>query len=157
WGGVPVCTKAGRIQIGATLRERGAPFGGETTGHLFFQENYDADSGLIAALVAIQALAESGKKLSELINGYRRYVMLPEIMFEVDDADAALDALRQAFQDGKQEEIDGLTVEYDYGWFNIRKSNTEPVIKLNVEAETQKSAEALVGRIRSVLEKKGME
>jgi phosphomannomutase len=152
WGGTPVCTKAGRIQIGATLRERGAPFGGETTGHLFFKENYDADAGLIAALVAVQALADSGKKLSELVDEYRRYVMLPEIVFEVHDQDAALDSLREAFKDGDQEEIDGLTVEYDYGWFNIRKSNTELVIKLNAEADTQAHVEELVSRIRAVIE-----
>jgi phosphomannomutase len=155
WGGVPVRTKAGRIQIGVTLREKGAPFGGETTGHLFFKENYDADSGLIGALVAIQALAGSGKKLSELADEYRRYVMIPEAVFKVEDGDATLSKLRDAFKDGEQDELDGLTVEYDYGWFNIRKSNTEPVIKLNAEAINQEKLDELVGRIRTIIEEKG--
>lgn len=152
WGGKPVCTKAGRVYIGAKLRELGAAFGGETTGHLFFKENYEADSGLIAALVAIQALAESGKKLSELADEYRRYVMAREISFEVADSAPVFERLRKEFDDGKQEELDGLTVEYDYGWFNIRASNTEPVMKLNAEATTQDRLDELVQRVRSLVE-----
>ena len=81
WGGTPVRTKAGRVYIGAKLREIQAPFGGETTGHFFFTENYDADSGLITALVAMQAISDSGKKLSELVDEYHRYAMGPEINF----------------------------------------------------------------------------
>ncbi|MFZ3009416.1 MAG: phosphomannomutase/phosphoglucomutase, partial [Candidatus Microsaccharimonas sp.] len=75
WGGEAVRTKAGRVNIGTVMRQVGAPFGGETTGHIFFKENYDADSGLLAALVAMQAISDSGKKLSELVDEYRRYAM----------------------------------------------------------------------------------
>lgn len=152
WGGSPVRTKAGRVYIGAKLREVGAPFGGETTGHFFFTENFDADSGLITALVAMQAISDSGKKLSELVDEYHRYAMGPEINFEVDDTGAVFARLREAFKDGAQDELDGLTVNYPDRWFNIRASNTEPVIRLNAEAKTPADLDEFVARIRSVIE-----
>jgi len=152
WGGEPVRTKAGRVFIGATLREVGAPFGGETTGHFFFKENFDADSGLITALVAMQAISDSGKKLSELVDEYHLYAMGPEINFEVDDAKQALAKLREAFADGEQDELDGLTVSYTDKWFNMRASNTEPLIRLNAEAATQSDLDGLVTKIKEVIE-----
>lgn len=156
WGGVPVRTKAGRVNIGKVVRERHTPFGGETTGHLFFAKNYEADSGLIAALVAIQALAEAGgKKLSALIDEYRRYAMIPERNFAVDDVHAALSRLRDAFKDAKQDELDGLTVYLDHAWFNLRASNTEPVVRLNAEAADQTALDKLVARVSALIEQKG--
>jgi phosphomannomutase len=151
WGGEPVRTKAGRVFIGAKLREVGAPFGGETTGHFFFTENFDADSGLITALVAMQAISESGKKLSELVDEYHLYTMGPEINFEVADPAHSLDSLRKAFSDGQQDELDGLTVNYPDKWFNIRVSNTEPVIRLNAEAQSQADLDALIQKIKEAI------
>lgn len=152
WGGEPVRTKAGRVYIGAKLREIGAPFGGETTGHFFFTENYDADSGLITALVATQAISDSGKKLSELVDEYHLYAMGPEINFEVTDAKATLAKLRETFKDGEQDELDGLTVNYPTKWFNVRASNTEPVIRLNAEAQSQTELDEFVVQIKKVVE-----
>jgi phosphomannomutase len=152
WGGEPVRTKAGRVYIGAKLREVSAPFGGETTGHFFFTENFDADSGLITALVAMQAISDSGKNLSELVDDYHLYAMGPELNFEVADAKDALAKLREAFKDGEQDELDGLTVEYPTKWFNMRASNTEPVIRLNAEAQNQAELDALVAKIKGVIE-----
>lgn len=152
WGGTPVRTKAGRVNIGTVMRERGAAFGGETTGHLFFKENFDADSGLIAALVAMQAVSDSGKKLSELVDTYRRYNMIPETNFEVTDTAAALQHLRETFADGEQDELDGLTVNYPDFWFNIRVSNTEPVMRLNAEANTPEQLSTLVTRVTGALQ-----
>lgn len=137
WGGKPVRTKAGRVNIGPVMLKDDAPFGGETTGHLFFKENFFTDSGLIGALVAMVALTESGKKLSELVDEYRRYVMPAEQNFEVEDAKAVLARLKDAFADGEQDELDGLTVNYPDWWFNLRMSNTEPVVRLNIEAKDQ--------------------
>jgi phosphomannomutase len=152
WGGPPVRTKAGLVNIGSLMREVGAPFGGETTGHMFFKENYDADSGLITALVAMQALSDSGKKLSELVDEYRRYIMPPEINLHMaDDKQAVFDRLKEAFADGKQDELDGLTVWYDDYWFNLRASNTEPVMRLNLEAKTQAQLDDLRAKIQSVI------
>ncbi|MDB5163560.1 MAG: Phosphomannomutase [Candidatus Saccharibacteria bacterium] len=151
WGGTPIRTKAGRVNIGRVLRERGAPFGGETTGHFFFKENFDADSGLLTALVAMQALSDSGKKLSELVDAYRRYAIIPETNFEVRDKPAVLEALRQTFADGQQDELDGLTVNYPDYWFNIRLSNTEPVMRLNAEAKSEAQLDKLLEKIKSVV------
>lgn len=151
WGGKLVRTKAGRVVIGTVMREHKAPFGGETTGHLFFVENYYADSGLIAALVITQAISDSGKKLSDLIDEYRRYVMMPETNFEIEDKVAAIDKLKQEFKDCKQDELDGLTVEMPSSWFNIRLSNTEPLLRLNAEAETQTELDKLVNRVVSII------
>lgn len=152
WGGTPVRTKAGRIAIGRKLREIGAPFGGECTGHMFFKDNYDADAALITALVAMQALSDTGKKLSELVDEYHRYVMIPEKSFRVENQTEAIERLRQTFKDGTQDELDGLTVTYPDSWFNMRVSNTEPVIKLNAEAETKDRLDALVGKITETVE-----
>lgn len=154
WGGTPYRTKAGRVSIGTVMRERQAPFGGETTGHLFFKENYFADSGLIGALVVIAAMQASGKKLSELVDAYTVYANRPEQNFEVADPAAALARLSEAFADGTQDTLDGLTVEYDDRWFNIRASNTEPVVRLNAEAATPELLESMVQKINQIVSAK---
>lgn len=155
WGGVPIRTKAGRVNIGPLVRERGAPFGSETTGHMFFAENYDADSGLIVALVVIQSLSGSGKKLSELVDEYRRYVMPEEMNFEVSNKQAVFNTLKQFYAEAEQDELDGLTVNLKDSWFNLRASNTEPVMRLNVEATTQEGVDELVGKIKQVITDNG--
>ncbi len=137
WGGHPIRVKAGRTYIGTTMRECDAPFGGETSGHLFFKENYFADSGLIGALVAMVAISESGQKLSTLIDTYHRYAMGPEVNFRVTNAIATLDRLAEYYQTGLQDRLDGLTVNYPGWWLNLRISNTEPVVRLNLEAKDQ--------------------
>lgn len=151
WGGQPIRTKAGRVHIGAKLREVGSPFGGETTGHFFFKENYDADSGLITALVAMQAISDSGRRLSELVDEYHKYAMGPEINFEVADTQTALIRLRAAFKDGELDELDGITVSYPTKWFNIRPSNTEPLLRLNAEASNQAELDELIQKIKEVI------
>ena len=155
WGGTPIRTGAGRILLGRKLREIGAPFGGETTGHMFFKDNYDADAAMITALVAMQAITDTGKKLSELVDEYHRYVLLPERSYHMPSkaaSVAALDKLRQAFKDGTQDDLDGLTVNYPDRWFNMRVSNTEPVIKLNAEAENRERLDSLVAKISDLVE-----
>jgi phosphomannomutase len=152
WGGDPVRAKAGRVNIGKVMRQVGAPFGGETTGHMFFKENYDADSGMIVALTAMQAITNSGKKLSELIDQYRLYVMEPEINIEASrDKSEIFNVLRAEFSDGKQDELDGLTVWYDDRWFNLRASNTEPVMRLNAEANTKSNLDDLVKKVTDII------
>lgn len=155
WGGTPIRTKAGRVVIGTVMRQRKAPFGGETTGHLFFKENYDADSGLIAALVAMQAISESGKKLSEIIDEYRYYSMTPELNFKVKDPVVLLAALKQEFSDCEQDELDGLTVNHPDFWFNLRVSNTEPVVRLNAEAVRQDILDKLTDKITTIVSQQG--
>ncbi len=153
WGGEPVRTKAGRVNIGSLMRSIGAPFGGENTGHMFFKENYDADSGLITALVAMQALTNSGMKLSELVGSYRLYVMDPEINLDVKlDKETAFKLLGEAFHDADQDMMDGLTVNYPDFWFNLRASNTEPVMRLNAEAKTKEQLDKLVSKITGLIQ-----
>lgn len=151
WGGTPYRTKAGRVVIGTEMRKRGALFGGETTGHLFFKGNYYADSGLIAALVAMQAISDAKQPLSALIDSYRRYHMIPELNFTVNDPARALAALKAAFNDGEQDELDGLTVNYPAEWFNIRVSNTEPLMRLNAEANSNAALDELVNKISKII------
>lgn len=151
WGGKPFRTKAGRVSIGKVMRDRGAPFGGETTGHLFFEENYHADSGLLGALMVIVALQESGKKLSELVDEYHLYVTTPEINFAVQDVKTALEQISTAFSEGEQDWLDGLSVTLPSGWLNIRPSNTEPLLRLNAEAKTQPELTAIIEKVTSLL------
>lgn len=152
WGGEPVRTKAGRVNIGSLMRKIGAAFGGETTGHMFFKENYDADSGLITALVAMQALSDSNQKLSELIDGYRLYQMIPEMNIETKtDKEHLFKKLSEAFADGEQDWLDGLTVNYPDYWFNLRASNTEPVMRLNAEAKTVEQLDELVDKVTGIV------
>ncbi len=149
----PVRTKAGRVNIGSLMRKVGAPFGAETTGHMFFKENYDADSGLITALVAMQALSDSNQKLSELVNKYRQYIMSPEINFETNSAKESIFAhLQDLYKDGEQDQLDGLTVSYPDWWFNLRASNTEPVMRLNIEAGTQELLDKKLTEVKKIIQ-----
>jgi len=154
WGGKPVRTKAGRVNIGSLMRKIGATVGGENTGHVFFVENFDADSGIITALVALQALTNSGKKLSELIDEYRLYAMLPEINIEAKiNKKVVFKELSAVFSDAQQDYLDGLTISYPDRWFNIRASNTEPVMRLNAEADTKELLNKLIAQVQHIIKK----
>jgi phosphomannomutase len=151
-GGSAVRTRVGHSFIKQVMAETGAIFGGEHSGHYYFRDNYRADSGLIAAVLVMQELSRSGGTMSELLAPFRRYATSGEINSEVADQDASMDALAQRFSDGRQSRVDGLTVEYGDWWFNVRPSNTEPLLRLNVEAKTddllKERTERLLGLIR---------
>jgi phosphomannomutase len=152
-GGRGVRTKVGHSFIKAEMRVNDAVFAGEHSGHYYFKDNFSADSGLIAALIAIEVLAASGKKLSELAAEYQsQYVSIPETNFEVTDKQGIIDRLTTEFSDGQQDTLDGLTVNYPDAWFNVRPSNTEPLLRLNAEAKTQEELDKLVLRVRDVIE-----
>jgi len=136
-GGTPVRTRVGHSFIKKVMADKGAVFGGEHSGHYYFRENYRADSGLIAAVVVLERLASRDRPLSELLAPYRRYVDSGEINTEVGDQAAATERVAKAFADGRQDRTDGLTVEFDDWWFNLRPSNTEPLLRLNVEARDE--------------------
>ncbi|HEV3473840.1 MAG TPA: phosphomannomutase/phosphoglucomutase [Actinomycetota bacterium] len=151
-GGVPIRTRVGHSFIKQVMAETGAVFGGEHSGHYYFRDHYRADSGLIAAMLVLQRLSQSGGPMSELLAPYRRYYASGEINSEVSDQRGAVEVLASAYADGKQDRLDGLTVEFEDWWFNVRPSNTEPLLRLNVEARTSelledKTAE-LLRRIR---------
>lgn len=134
-GGVPVRTRVGHSFIKSVMTETGAVFGGEHSGHYYFRDNFRADSGLIAALVLLEALSAHGGSVRQLVDPYDRYVQSGEINSEVDDTDAAIALVAAAFADrGAADYADGLTLAATSWWFNLRPSNTEPMLRLNVEA-----------------------
>jgi phosphomannomutase len=136
-GGTPVRTRVGHSFIKSVMAETGAVFGGEHSGHYYFRENYRADSGLIAAVIVLEQLSIAGRPLSRLLAPLRRYADSGEINSRVDDQAAAIERIAGAYAGGRQDRLDGLTVEFDDWWFNVRPSNTEPLLRLNVEARTE--------------------
>jgi phosphomannomutase len=136
-GGKPVRSRVGHSFIKATMAETDAIFGGEHSGHFYFRDFWRADSGMLAALHALAALAESDRPLSELLAGYQRYDSTGEINSTVGDQGAVLRTIEQEYAgaDGVSiDHLDGLTVSHPDWWFNVRPSNTEPLLRLNAEA-----------------------
>ena len=154
-GGVPVRTRVGHSFIKGVMAETGAIFGCEHSGHYYFRDNYRADSGLIAAVVALDALSRADRPLSEVLAPYRRYAGSGEINRRVDgDPRQVIEAVAARYPADAADFADGLTVEGGDWWFNLRPSNTEPLLRLNVEAAT----EAEMARVRDeVLEAVGGE
>jgi phosphomannomutase len=136
-GGVPVRTRVGHSFIKQTMAETGAIFGGEHSGHYYFRDNFRADSGMIAALLVLEALSLGDRPLTEVLSSFERYSDSGEINSEVADQAATVEALSERYKDAGQDRVDGLTVEYDDWWFNCRASNTEPLLRLNLEARTR--------------------
>ena len=150
-GGIPIRTRVGHSFIKQVMAETGAVFGGEHSGHYYFRDNFNADSGLIAAMVVMDELSKAGVPLSELLAPFRRYFDSGEINTEVQDQAAAIEALAASFSDGRQDRLDGLTVEYEDWWFNVRASNTEPLLRLNVEARTRELLEEKTAAVRAII------
>jgi len=144
-GSEPIRDRVGHSFIKATMRERGAKFAGELSGHFYFGDNFTCDSGVIAMVSALSLLSRPENRdrpLSEMVEGLRRYHATGEINFEVADKEAAIRELKSTYSSGRQDELDGITVEFgglgdpDWWWFNVRMSNTEPLLRLNLEAAT---------------------
>jgi phosphomannomutase len=134
-GGRPVRTRVGHSFIKAEMARTGAVFGGEHSGHFYFRDFWNADSGMLAALHTIAALGSQDRPLSALLTSYDRYAASGEINSTVADQSAAVDQIRQRYAGAPLDEMDGLTVDLGDGvWFNVRPSNTEPLLRLNVEA-----------------------
>lgn len=152
-GGTAVRTKVGHSFIKQIMRERDAPFGGEVSGHFYFRDNFFADSGLIAAVIGLYVAGLTGKKLSELRELYTVYASIPETNFVVTDKDAAIARILSAFPEAEVDQLDGITLNLDNGsWFNVRGSNTEPVLRLNAEADNDQQLQALVGKVTQLIE-----
>jgi phosphomannomutase len=133
-GGIPVRTRVGHSFIKAVMAETGAIFGGEHSGHYYFRDNWRADSGIIAALVVLAQLSKAGVPLSELRRPFERYAASGEINTKVADQAAAMEKVEAAYPDASKEHLDGLSVDNGDFWFNLRPSNTEPLLRLNLEA-----------------------
>jgi len=154
-GGVPVRTRVGHSFIKQVMAETGAIFGGEHSGHYYFRENYRADSGLIAGVVALGELSASGGSLSELLAPYRRYWDSGEINSTVADQAGKLDELARLFDDATLDRLDGLTIGYEDWWCNVRPSNTEPLLRLNVEARTKELLDDRTAAVLAVIREGG--
>lgn len=151
-GGKPVRTRVGHSFIKSAMRKYDAVFAGEHSGHYYFKDNYMADSGLIAAVIGLYVLCKSGKKLSELAAPFRKaYVQIPETNFEVRDKKDTLEKIAKTFKDNRQDWLDGLTVYTGDNWFNARPSNTEPLLRLNAEAQTKQQLDEIVAKVTKLI------
>jgi phosphomannomutase len=146
-GGTPVRTRVGHSFIKAVMAETGAVFGGEHSAHYYFRDNYRADSGLIASLIVLEQLSVSGQPLSALLAPLDRWAASGEINSRVDDTAAAIDRIAERYEDGEQDRLDGLTVDFGDWWFNLRPSNTEPLLRLNLEARTREDCDARTAEV----------
>jgi len=152
-GGVGLRSRVGHSYIKQMMADSGAIFGGEHSGHFYFKDFWRADSGALAALHAIAALGESEMTMSELLAPYNRYVVSGEINSKVADTKVATDLVENTYSSGhvSTDHLDGLTVNGDTWWFNLRPSNTEPVLRLNVEASTQAQMETVRDAVLSLI------
>ncbi len=145
-GGTPLPERVGHSFVKATMRRTDALFGGELAGHYYFRENYCADSSILAVVAVLNLLRRSGRPFSEIAAPLRRYAKSSEINFEVEDKEGMMDALVQRYavdQDGVLDRLDGIRIDFDDWWFNVRPSNTEPLLRLVLEAS---SPDALAAR-----------
>jgi phosphomannomutase len=153
-GGVGIRTKVGHSFIKQVMAETGAVFGGEHSGHYYFRDNYRADSGIIAAMLVLELLSVTGKPLSELVAPFRRYSASGEINTVVDDPAGAVELLAAEVEAadgalGSADRLDGLTVDRGDWWYNLRPSNTEPLLRLNVEAPDAASCAVHVAEVQA--------
>ena len=152
-GGEPIRSRVGHSFIKAVMADTGAVFGGEHSGHYYFRDNYRADSGLIATMVVLQLLSEAGQPLSEVRKPFERYADSGEINTEVSDPQSVIERVASAYSSAEQDRLDGLTVDFGDWWFNLRPSNTEPLLRLNLEAATRAECEQRTGEVLEVIKK----
>jgi phosphomannomutase len=152
-GGTPVRERVGHSFIKETMKARNAALGGEVSGHYYFRDHYYADSGLLAFAKVLDLLGRDGRPLDQILAPLRRTHLTGEVNFKVDDKAAMMRRLSETFADARQDTLDGLTVEYADWWFNARPSNTEPFLRLNLEASTSALLEASRARLYAILGK----
>jgi phosphomannomutase len=134
-GGTPYVNRVGHAFFKARMREQGSLFGGEVSGHYYFRDFYCADSGTIPALLVLELLSREGRAMSELLAPFRdRYFISGEINSEVTDQQAKMEEIAERYSDARQNRLDGISLDYDDWHFNVRPSNTEPLLRLNLES-----------------------
>ncbi len=149
-GGKAITTKVGHSYIKAEMATHDAAFAGEHSGHYYFADNWRADSGLIASMFILEAMCDTGLKLSELVAPLDRYSASGEINTKVDDAAATIEKVSAAYPGADQSRLDGLTVDFGDWWFNLRASNTEPLLRLNLEAGDDAAVAAKVAEVQAL-------
>jgi phosphomannomutase len=151
-GGTPIRTRVGHSFIKEVMAESGALFGGEHSGHYYFADNYRADSGMLAMLILLRVVSEAGRPLSVLRREVEPYHASGEINFVVEDPGAAMSRVEARFPDAETDHVDGLSMDLGDVWFNLRPSNTEPLLRLNVESGDEQILKETVAVIESTLE-----
>jgi len=136
-GGRPIRERVGHAFMKKTLRDAAGPYGGELSGHFYFRDLWYTDSGVYAAALVLAKLSRGAEPMSELVDCFRVYYPSGEINFEVEDKDGTIEKIAAAFPDARQDRLDGITVAYDGWWANVRKSNTEPLLRLTFEAKDE--------------------
>lgn len=150
-GGRPVRERVGHAFMKRTLRAAGGPYGGELSGHFYFRDLWYTDSGVYAAGLVLAQLSRSDRPFSEHLRDLRKYPTTGEVNFEVEDKDGKIAAVASAFADARQDTLDGITVEYPRWWCNVRKSNTEPLLRLVMEADDAVTFEAAKAKLLAIL------
>jgi phosphomannomutase len=150
-GGTPVRTRVGHSYIKQTMAETGAAFGGEHSAHYYFRDNFRADSGIIATMFVLEQLGLAGRPLSELRKPLERYAASGEINTEVPDPGALIEQVAQHYAGVAQDRLDGLTVDAGSWWFNLRPSNTEPLLRLNLEAPDRDACDEKIAEVLSLI------
>ncbi|MEM6315786.1 MAG: phosphomannomutase/phosphoglucomutase [Planctomycetota bacterium] len=151
-GGVPKRDRVGHAFIKKTMKETAGVFAGELSGHFYFKDNFYADSGAMAFAALVSHLSKAGKPLSELVAPLKKYAQSGEINYEVEDKDGKIRELADVYRKAKSiDYLDGITIEMDDWWFNVRKSNTEPLLRLNLEANTQAEVDQRVAELQKLL------
>ncbi len=156
-GGVPVRERVGHSFLKATMRRHQAPFGGELSGHYYFRDNWYADNAEIMLLQVLSLVSRSDRPFSAMVGELMRYHSTGEVNFRVPDPKAAIAAIKGQFGDGRVDELDGITVAYGevgtpgWWWFNLRPSNTEPLLRMNLEADDRSRMEDMTARVIAAL------
>ncbi len=144
-------SRVGHSFIKQVMAETGAIFGGEHSAHYYFRDNYRADSGIIASMFVLEQMSLLGKPLSEIRVPFERYADSGEINTEVPDAHATIERVAAHYQGAQQDRLDGLTVDFGEWWFNLRPSNTEPLLRLNLEAATRDECDTHVAEVLALI------
>ncbi len=150
-GGTPIRERVGHSFIKATMRRENAVFGGELAGHYYFRDNFFADSAILTMIKFLEIMTKSGKKASDIIASIECYVTTGEINIEVEDKDAIIQKITDEFSDGTQDFLDGITCDYEDWWFNVRKSNTEPLLRVVIEARDEQTLQTAKARILALI------
>jgi len=152
-GGTPRRERVGHAFMKKTLRDSHACFGGELSGHFYYRDNYFADSGMITLVHMLNIISQSGKPLSEMIAPLKRYFSSGEVNFRVENKDAMMKELARKYSQGQVDDLDGGTVQVKDWWCNVRPSNTEPLLRLTLEAETPELMKAKLAIVENMLGK----
>lgn len=151
WGGKPLRCAVGYVNVANAMRDGNGIMGGEVSAHYSFRGNYYADSGFIAFVIMLMLISEQNKKLSEIIEGLNPYFRADETNIEVKNIPEVIQAVKNKFSDGRQDELDGVTIEYENWWVNVRPSNTEPLLRITVEGNTREIMETQLKEVQDFI------